>query len=303
MKVKKHFAVLLMCIIASLMLTTTVSAMEPDVIFLDENPVGYEEYYGIQYIYENGMIVGDRPNGRTIWEFTYELCSYADPNGVSFQYWVRIPTNLDTNSALLVYLHGAGECGDPSGVSQLPPVQYMMYCYDGPVSYIGIAPILPSSSCNWNNTAYSEALKNLIESFEESYNLDKRKVSIMGMSRGATGLWYMINRFPNMFASAVAISNYPQTEVNPLNFVNTKIWGIAGETETEAGWNVRDTMQYFVDLINEAGGTARMDIYSGATHDSIQSNIRIQDIIDWMLEQELEVPEEETTEYVFTYGA
>ena len=214
-------------------------------------------------------------------ERVYELRT-----GRQFQYWISVPKNATSGMPLVIFLHGDGESGSPYALeansTYVPMVKYLVNGNKSN-SYIALIPVLPRYGARWTDSP--SALKSLIDGVVSEYKINKNRIYIIGFSRGATGLWKMVNDYPNFFAAAVPVSNYPQFGESALNFRHTKIWGVAGEYETTPGWNVRDGMSDFINNINHGGGSAKMEVYPGQTHNTISGALRNSELVEWLLKQ------------------
>ncbi|MDO4746949.1 MAG: hypothetical protein Q4A70_01210 [Candidatus Saccharibacteria bacterium] len=225
---------------------------------------------------------GDGGGGTARYDAVYELRS-----GRNYQYWINVPNNATSGMPLIVFLHGDGERGNPNSLkvsnTNVPMVKYLINGYNGSTPYLTLVPVLPTVSSKWTDSP--STLKTLIDGVVSEYNVDKNKINIVGFSRGATGLWKMVDSYPNYFAAAVPVSNYPQFGESPSNFLHTKIWAVAGEYETNSDWNVRDGMSNFVNRIRNVGGSAKMEVYPYQYHGSISGALRNSELVDWLLKQ------------------
>lgn len=198
-------------------------------------------------------------------------------NDSTFPYWLNVPNNATSGMPLVVFLHGDGEMGSSSAVQGLPGVQYMA---NASRSYISVAPV--GSNYDWSGSGKQQDLMTLINKVASDYNVDKNRIYLMGFSRGAIGTWDLVSSNPNYFAAAVPVSCGPSS-ANAANFKHTKIWAISGNVGDEATYSSR--MQSFVNQINNNGGSAKYDMYSGMGHGNMQGALRYNEIFDWLLKQ------------------
>ena len=216
------------------------------------------------------------------YEETFTMLKYSHPNGYSFDYLLRIPSNAKNDLPLIVYLHGDGEVNNPNALEYLYQIKYMKNYTKTP--FIFIAPVTKEKS--WTNGSIPSSLKGLIDKTIKDYSIDKSRIYIIGFSRGAIGTWYMLNKYPNFFKAAVPVSCCPpsQSDDAAKNTSYTKIMAISGDTgDSEVVYN--NCMNQFVNKINKLGGDANKVTYKGKTHYTISGAIDYDNMFGWLLQQ------------------
>ena len=216
-----------------------------------------------------------------------EKRKYTHPSTAWFDYILNVPKNATNGMPLVVYLHSDWQYNDPSSLWWIAPVDYMEKNNDSR-GFIYIAPWTRVPDWVGNDDYQLTALKGLIDKTVEDYQIDKSRIYIFGLSRGAIGTWNMVDRYPDLFAAAAPVSccwngggtRSPRAE----NFKHTKIYAISGDSgDQERGYS--SCMQSYVNSINAAGGSAFKETYHGESHDTITYAIDYSKIFDWLLKQ------------------
>lgn len=102
----------------------------------------------------------------------------------------------DKGFPLIVYLHGAGERGEPfEKVYRHSLPRYIQAGESFPA--VILVPQCPGRVV-WNNIVFG--LKELIDSVIREYRIDPRRVSITGQSMGGFGTWEMGLTYSNFFS-------------------------------------------------------------------------------------------------------
>lgn len=209
---------------------------------------------------------------------TFELRNYTHTNGKSYDYWINVPEGATSNMPILIFLHGDGQMNKPNDVKTLGQVEHIK----NGKGYIGIAPVGKNYKVDWASTESKAAVKGLIQKVASDFKSNKSKIYIWGFSRGAIGTWQLVNDNPGYFRAAVPVSCCPKISIVPTNFKNTKIYALAGSSESD----YIPCMRSSVNLITSAGGTATFETVAGANHSTITRKFPYTQVIDnWLLKQ------------------
>jgi predicted peptidase len=148
--------------------------------------------------------------------FSYE--SFISSKGDTLNYR-RLVSDYDTTAQypLVVFLHGAGECGDDNRAQLKWAVQSfaskrVMKNYRPVV----IAPQLPCSE-DWDNldfqalasrsepSRYMKVVRELIDATIAAVPIDNQRIYITGVSMGGFGTFDAMLRYPDLFAAALPV--------------------------------------------------------------------------------------------------
>lgn len=211
------------------------------------------------------------------------LETYTDPETEAYlDYYIHFPNHATADMPLLVFLHGDGEVAQPWLLENYGPIQAAREIYGEDFPFIAVFPCTRMAS--WTSGRIPATLMGLIEHIAEQYQVDRDKIMLTGHSRGAIGVWNLINRHGDYFSCAVPIScgpgivlDYALVSQVPLRAVV----GTVGELEVNYG----QAMQRTVNALTEAGGEAEIIVMKGQTHQQTSTAAYTQEIFEWMLEQ------------------
>ena len=151
----------------------------------------------------------------------------------------------------MLALHGMGERGTDNNLQLTAnkmatcwaelAVQSKNPCYV-------IAPQCPTTSGWADNPVYS-VLMNLVESTLATYNIDKDRVYITGLSMGGNGTWNAICLRPDLFAAAVPIAGWGNNAKAPV-IKNIPIWAFHGQIDNTV---TVDNSRFMVEAIANQG--------------------------------------------------
>ncbi|MBN2821179.1 MAG: dienelactone hydrolase family protein [Bacteroidales bacterium] len=122
----------------------------------------------------------------------------------------------------------------------------------------------PCIHYNQDNTEEKEEITltlSLIKKLAQQYPIDTNRIYITGFSMGATGVWDVITRHPDFFASAAPLTGSSDTS-KAIVLKNLNIWAFTGEYDDGyPGLN-----ENMVNKINFYGGQAKHTIFPGVGH-------------------------------------
>lgn len=142
----------------------------------------------------------------------FKFATFQNENGNEMPYRFFDPSQTQTKKAkypVILYLHGEDEAGTDNE-KQITTTECATiwaepdHLAENPV-YI-LAPQLPEGK-NWISEQVYSNTKSLLDEFINNNPLiDKNRIYIVGFSSGATGVWNMILKNPDLFAAALPIS-------------------------------------------------------------------------------------------------
>lgn len=122
-----------------------------------------------------------------------------------FNYLIYLPKDYDgvKKYPLVVYLHGAGERANSNKDLHLikkfgPP----KICEEKDYQAIIVSPQVKRP---WAWTSYPKEIKDFILEIAEKYLVDKKRISITGVSMGCFGMYQVLMDYPEIFCAAVAV--------------------------------------------------------------------------------------------------
>ena len=172
-----------------------------------------------------------------------------------FPYAILLPDDYDAARAypLVVFLHGS--------VSRKKPTHMMGRNSADPEMIIGEAiQVYPSgwTEAKWWTPVQAANLERIIQHVKADFHIDPDRVSLLGVSDGATGGFYQAATHPTPYAAFISVIGYPgvlqssrvylDENVYPINLRALKI--LAFNTEKDPLYPV-ENMRYFVDAFRE----------------------------------------------------
>lgn len=192
-----------------------------------------------------------------------------------------------TQYPLVVFLHGSGERGDDN-VSQLkngvrafetPALRTRFPC-------IVVAPQCPSTDTfggSWygGETPTQRKVVALVRSLASRRSVDERRVSVVGFSMGAIGLWDLVARHRELFCAAVPIAGDLEVEA-AKSLLHFPLWAFHGQhDELVPNTNTRALFT----LMRKLGGVGRYTEFPDMGHDAWLPAFARLDLYEWLFAQ------------------
>ena len=193
----------------------------------------------------------------------------------TINYWELVPENISSSPALIIFLHGSGECGSMNSMINVSFPKFMKEGYMSGYDAIFLAP--NTASCSWSSE--TKVVKELIDSTIATYNVDRSRIIITGHSLGGNGTWNMVAQYPGFFSAAVPVSGCPSA--NASSYVGIPIRSYIGAQES----SYRSCNAGAINNMNAAGGTVEFIEVQGASHSSVINIYKDSELINWMLNQ------------------
>ncbi len=211
------------------------------------------------------------------------LLRFDDPEtGDYLDYWLVVPDNAVEGMPLLIFLHGDGNRAMPESLENNPLRQSLEEIYGDETPFLLLMP--NTRVWSWTAGTIPETLIHLIENTAEEYKVDPEHLMISGHSRGAIGTWYYISRYPELFSAAVPISCGCDEALDYEAMAAVPVWGFAGNIGQD-GTHYLPAMQNIAAGINEAGGSARIDVLAGCDHAAAEKAAWNEEVFKWLLSQ------------------
>jgi predicted peptidase len=197
-------------------------------------------------------------------------------------YYLFIPENATQEMPLVVFLHGDGEVNQIEKLENNSLMSSVWEIYGDNFPFIAISPCTRAKS--WIDWYIPRTLKNLIDSVAETYNVDTDHIIITGHSRGAVGVWHMVNKHGDYFSAAVPISCYAWEKLKMDTCTKVPIRAFCGTYE-EFERKYSGTMEYQISQISSNGGDAKFTLFSGLKHAETPAAAYTKELFEWMLSQ------------------
>ena len=221
--------------------------------------------------------------------------------GDTLLYRVLFPLNYNKSIQypLIVFLHGSGECGNDNekqlvhGASlfldsinkiKFPAVVIFPQCPENQ-SWVKIIEY-PNDKFDLITTKQPTLpllmVKKLIESYQQSKLIDKKRIYIGGLSLGGMGTLDMICRYPRTFAAAISICGVVNTErLKKVRKMPIRIYSgsIDNVVSPEYARNA------YIELKADGSQKAEIFEFPGVGHDCWTSAFAQPDFLTWLFNQ------------------
>lgn len=191
---------------------------------------------------------------------------------------------------LVIFLHGLGERGNDNTVTlkHIAPL-FLNEKNRNDYPCFLVVPQCPTSGCWTYPDWYQEPKKpiktvsELIDSLSVLPFIDKTRIYITGLSMGGFGTWYLLTRFPTIFAAAIPIcggGDWNQVD----KFKHVPIWAFHG---TKDKTHPPEQTRKMIETLKKAGGSPKYTEYKKAGHDSWTQAYNEPQLLPWLFKQRL----------------
>ena len=200
-------------------------------------------------------------------------------NGLPYR--ILVPRNYDPNRSypMLVFLHGMGERGsDNERQLSIGASHFLADSIRERYPFFVIYPQCPESDY-WFDDRIVKRVKELIDTLQGQYAVDKNKISIGGFSMGAYGTFEIASRYPGFFEAAFAISG--DGDETKASLMAKSRWRIfAGKDDDVVASYKSEKM---ARALEKAGASVSFTLYPGASHGRMWTHAFSEpDLFDWL---------------------
>jgi predicted peptidase len=199
----------------------------------------------------------------------------------SLDYLLALPDGYSDDGEawpLVLFLHGAGERGaDLEKLKAHGPPKLIAAGQDIPA--IVVSPQCPEDEF-WNG--YTDTLLALVDSIEESYNVDPGRIYLTGLSMGGFGTWALAAQAPDRFAAAAPICGGGMLLSAYRIGSRLPVWAFHGDADPVVPVEESRRM---VEAVKRRGGEAKLTIYPEVGHDSWTQTYEDREFWEWLFAQ------------------
>lgn len=203
---------------------------------------------------------------------------FIHPYFGKMNYLIEIPEKFKNVSGapLLVFLHGSGERGDDyEALYRQALPKYIREGRKMPDA-ITVCPQCPTAYI-WNDIVIF--LKDLIDDVIDAYQIDRRRVSLTGISMGGFGTWEMAMCYPEMFRKIAPICGGGTSWRAAL--IQAKIRAFHGDQDD----CVPPECSYqMVDAAQTAGKDVSLTVFHHVGHNSWDPAYLTTNVCEWLTE-------------------
>lgn len=198
------------------------------------------------------------------------------------RYGLFKPANYDSKKSypMIVYLHGSTDTvsRDLSWYHEI--VQKENPCFV-------LSPKTTEPNQGWGNTWESkhppamEKTLSLLDSLIKTYNIDKNRLYIYGISMGGFGTFSVLAKEPHRFAGAYAVCGGSNLEA--ASTIKTPLWIFHGSEDDVVP--VRLSKNMYDEMVKKGNRSVRYTEYAGVKHNSWENVSREKTLAGWLLSQ------------------
>lgn len=191
---------------------------------------------------------------------------------------------------LILWMHGYGEStGD--NMRQLAHLHRAAPLFAGPdaLDFYMIAVQLQPDNPVWNHSVSERGagdsgiavLNEIMERACEEFPIDVDRISVMGLSSGASAAWEFVARSKRKISAMAVFSGIPPQRRSPETYEDVAIWAFNNRFDGPEGC---ESVEKYVKAINKIGGDARLTIVDSHAHDSWSEPLKQGDVLRWALD-------------------
>jgi len=204
----------------------------------------------------------------------------VEPGFVRF--WIHLPADYHEREAwpLSVFLHGSGK----------PHETRMVEAFRGPIAAYPSGADMPCIALapqSQRGPHKPELMQAMVEWAQENLAVDPKRISIVGHSRGGSGVAGWASRYPDLAAVVVPMSSGLSSPIDEANLAKQKLWIIYGEND-ESAFKSGELQK----RLAERGADAVLSVQPGGNHMSVFSEFDKRSFWEWVTAQERTLSEE-----------
>lgn len=139
-------------------------------------------------------------------EYTVKEMTLTLESGTTLRYTLALPPSSSPGLSypLVLALHYGGQVTPFYGKGYLTNLVLPAL---GDLNAVMVAPDCPGAG--WTDPSSERAVMELLQTIQNDYPIDSRRMIITGYSMGATGTWDYVFKHPRLFAAAIVIAGMP----------------------------------------------------------------------------------------------
>jgi len=219
--------------------------------------------------------------------FQYTSGKYQDADIV---YRLHTPNTIryGRKYPLVIHLHGLGEAGSDNTLSLLH-FHSILPMLVGPKSedFFMLVVQCPSESPHWQFQSAKDGtfdvLMAVMEHVIAENPIDKKRLTVTGVSSGGWGVWELISRCPDLFAGAVPTASSAPSHISRLSALKRMpIWAFVNKGDTLID---PESVRVATRMVNSSGGSMALTECDSPGHNAWCPAMETYDGLRWMLAQ------------------
>ncbi len=180
---------------------------------------------------------------------------------------------------MLIFLHGVGERGtDNEKQLHIAGSYFITDSVRTKYRAFIVYPQCPSNAY-WFDNDIMQVVKELIDSLEYEYRIDKNRIAVGGFSMGAYGTFEITSRYPGFFESALAISG--DGDESKADRMAESRWKIYAGARDDVVPSTKS--KNMAEALERAGASVQFTLFPDADHGSTWVHAFAQaDLLEWL---------------------
>ena len=218
--------------------------------------------------------------------FPYTAGKFQD---AEIKYRLHTPNNFryGRKYPLVIHLHGLGEAGTDNTLSLLHfhsilPVLVGPESEDFFMLVVQCPPETPAWNFNPAKDGTLDVLMAVMEHVIAENPIDRKRLTVTGVSSGGAGVWTLLTKYPNTFAGAVPTASSVPSHIPFEALKKTPIWTFITRGDVMID---HESVRTAKRIVNNSGGSMAITEWDVLDHNTWRHAMDDHDCLRWMLEQ------------------
>jgi predicted peptidase len=195
--------------------------------------------------------------------------------GLQAHVHVYLPPGFEQRwSPVIVYLHGAGERGEPPEAMRNTAIAARLKTQPN-FPFIVVSPQMVADASGWD----SEAVHALLDEVLPKLPGDPKRLYATGMSMGGAGVWRLAFARPDRFAAIAPVSSSEKLD-DACRIKTVPVW--AFHNDPDNSFPMTNSTE-LVQALQRCDGQARITLYKKSGHNAWTEAYKTDALYDWLL--------------------
>jgi predicted peptidase len=214
---------------------------------------------------------------------------YTDSSGKTSNYTLFVPYDYtgDQPYPLILFLNGFGDRGQGGQQYMRVGAPTVNKRQQDSVEFFSLYP--QSHDGTWQpDSEDSQRALEILALVEKQYNVDRKRISLTGLSSGGAGTWAMALRYPDRWAAIVPVAG-GGTDLGQADLIkDIPCWCFNNRTDQSSP---SSSVRRMIEALRAAGGTPRYTEFctlgspEASDHNAWDKAYSLPDLYDWLLQQ------------------
>ena len=198
------------------------------------------------------------------------------------KYSIFIPRDYTPSQSYptIIFLHGIGEAGSDGKKATTVGIGPAIAKRRGDFPFI---VLFPQTGWDWTTKKAGQLVLDVLDDAANAYAIDRRRVSLTGLSSGGKGTWVLGARYADRFAALVPMGSYAAYDAVPtLVETHMPIWALhnSGDFIVPVGGT-----RGMIKKLKEQGARPRYTEYGAVGHNCWDKAYDEGELFEWLQEQ------------------